>query len=183
MQSVPGNEPIGKFKLRGVYSLQSDGAGNINAGFRLTQPDSFDGAGAVLTDWTSVSNLYDQFMVTGISLKYVPTHPNDSTTTVAYRPVYVYPDFDAVGLSLTDAAAVGYANVKIHNLYRPWKYYVKVPPLVNTASTSVNMVGWMDTAAPQVTGSLYVSKATGLTNSTLYGIIVLTYYIKAIVRK
>jgi len=179
----PNNGQVGYFRLRGQLNVTSDSSGNIINGFRLTQPDSFDGAGSVLTDWVSVGNLYDQFRVCAIKLTYIPTHPNDSTATAAYRPLYVFADYDAVGLSPTDALAVGYGNMKVKNAYRPWTYYIKVPKLVNTGSSSVNIEGFMDTVSPQVTGSLYISKAGGFSNSTTYGVAILTYYIQAVVRK
>lgn len=183
-KGVPANNGVsGYFRLRGQLNIVSDSSGNIINGFRLTQPDSFDGAGSVLTDWVSVANLYDQFRVCAIKLKYIPTHPNDPSSAAAYRPIYVFADFDATGLSPTDAAAVGYGNMKVMNAYRPWSYYLKVPRLVNTGSSSVSIEGYMDTAAPQVTGSLYLSKAGGFSNSTTYGVVILTYYIQAVVRK
>lgn len=183
-RGVPSNNgQAGYFRLRGQLNITSDSSGNIINGFRLTQPDSFDGAGSVLTDWVSVANLYDQFRVCAIKLKFIPTHPNDPASAVAYRPLYVFADFDATGLAPTDAAAVGYANMKVKNAYRPWSYYIKVPKLVNTGSSSVNVEGYMDTVSPQVTGSLYISKAGGFSNSTTYGVVVLTYYIQAVIRK
>lgn len=179
----PNNGQAGYFKLRGLYNITSDGAGNINNGFRLTQPDNYDGTGTALTDWVSVSNLYDQFRVCAIQVKWIPCVPNAEPATAAFRPLYVYADFDAVGLSPTDAAAIGYGNMKVMNMVMPWTYYIKIPKLINTSSSSVNMEGFMDSAAPMATGSLYLSKAGGLSNSTTYGTILLTYYIQAVVRK
>lgn len=179
----PNNGQAGYFKLKGLYNITSDGAGNINSGFRLTQPDNYDGSGTALTDWTSFSNLYDQFRVCAVSCKYVPGIPNAEPATAIFRPIYVYADFDAVGLSNTDVTAIGYGNMKVHNLYIPWSYYIKVPKLTNTSASSVSMDGYMDTAAPMSTGSLYLSKAGGLSNSTTYGTVILTYYILGVIRK
>lgn len=77
----------------------------------------------------------------------------------------------------------GYGNMRIKNLSRPWSYYVRVPKLVNTGSATTAVVGYMDTAAPAATGSVYVSKAGGLTASTNYGTLIFTYYIHAFLRK
>lgn len=180
---LSNNGRDGYFKLRGLYNITSDGAGNIISGFRLTQPDNYDGAATALTDWTGVAALYDQFRVTSIAVKWIPGIPNAEPASAVFRPLYVYADFDSTGLSPTDAAAIGYGNMQVKNMVMPWTYYIVVPPLTNTAASSVSMDGYMDTAAPMATGSLYLSKAGGLSNSTTYGTVVLTYYVHARVRK
>lgn len=172
----------GNFKLRGVLQLTSDGAGSINAGVRLTQPDSIDGAGTALTDWTSVLNLYDEFRVTSIKVQYIPQLPNDPSGTSAFNPAYVFTDFDSTGLVSTVAGAVGYDNMKVKNLYRPWSYFMRVPRMTAANSATIARVGWMDTNSPAVTGSIYI-RADNLDASTQYGKIILTYYIVAHNRK
>lgn len=172
----------GSFKLRGVLDLSSSGAGIINNAYRITQPDSIDGAGTALTDWTSLSNLYDEFRVSGIKIQFVPKLPNDTSSAVSYQPIYCFMDTDSAALSPTVAACVGYDNCKVYNLYRPFKRYMKVPKLINTAASTVGYPGWMDTASPAATGGFYLH-AESLTNSTDYGQIILTYYIKTHNRK
>lgn len=174
----------GSYKLDGLYSLNADTSGLLNVGFRITQPDLFDATNA-LTDWTSVANLYDSFRVVGIKLRFYPAVPNDESTTTLYTPAFVFADFDSVGLNPTNAAAVGYGNCKVVNLMRPWKYYLKVPKLMNATSSTIASPGWMDTASPAATGGLYVNQSTSslLTASRKYGIIRVTYYIRVHNRK
>lgn len=173
----------GSFKLRGFYTVTSTGAGGISNGFRLTQPDNFDGGGTALQDWNSLANLYDSYKVTGMSLQWIPAVPNDSTATTAYRPLYVFMDIDSVGLTPTDNQALQYANCKVKDMSKPWKAYFKIPALVNTSGTTVASPGWMDTATPTQTGSVYISRQSSLTNSTVYGTVILSYYIKVHIRK
>lgn len=176
----------GQFKLRGVLDIASNNAGTpgpaFNYGLRLTQPDSFDGAGTALTDWSSLVSLYDEFRVAGISIKFIPARPSDPASSTSYRPVYTFTDFDSVGLNLTIENIVAYDNMKVFDMSKPWKRYMKIPKLINTAGTTVARPGWMDTASPTTTGSLYL-RADGLTANTVYGKLIVTYYIKTHNRK
>lgn len=183
IQKNSSKQQIGFYKLRGVYTVTSDGAGNINNGFRITEPDNFDGSSTPLTDWTGISSLYDEFRVCAIRMQWIPDVPNDTTATTLYRPLYVYTDFDQVGLSLTDSAAIGYGNMQVKNMCMPWSYYIKIPKMAAYGTSYNAQAGYMDTANPPPTGAIYLSKATGLSNSKVYGTVVLTYYIQALERK
>lgn len=175
---------FGSFKLRAVLDVSSGSPSttSFTYGYRLTQPDAVDGGSTACTDWVSVSNLYDEFRVSGIKLKFIPKRPNDPVSTTSYEPGYIFMDTDSTGLNPTVAQCVGYDNLKVVNLYRPFKVYYKVPKLINTSGTTVAYPGWMDTAAPTATGSVYF-KAENLTASIDYGQMIVTYYIKTHNRK
>lgn len=167
----------GNMKFKAAFQCQTTGVGitTMNHGFRLTQPDNFDGSGNAVTDWSSAANLYDEYRVRGIKIKFLPQRPNDAQSGF-FNPVYVFADFDSTGLNPTVATCVGYDNLSVHNLFMPWKRYVRIPKLANYSSTTISRPGWMDTASPAVTGSLYMH-SENLTAQTEYGKILITYYI------
>lgn len=170
------------YKLRGFYTVSSTGGGAINNGFRITQPDAFDSANA-LQDWTSLSNLYDEFRVTGIKLTWIPSFPNDTSATTAYRPLYVIMDTDSVGLSPTDNQCLQYDNCQIKDMSKKFTVYYRIPKLINNAGSNVSEPGWMDTASPTATGSIYLARQASLTASAAYGTVILEYYILCRIRK
>lgn len=175
----------GAYKLRGITTIQSSGTGTILNTFRTTQPDNFDGAATALTDWTSVANLYDSYRVYAIRLNYYPAVPNDVSATAKFAPVYVFTDFDTIGANPTNASCVGYGNVKTVNMNYPWKYYIRIPKMLNSGSSNISMPGWMDTVTPVVTGGVYMvnSSAGQLSNNVTYGYVKATYYLKVHNRK
>lgn len=173
----------GKYKLKAIIPVTSTGGGAILSAIRLTTPDLVDGSSVSATDWTSFANLYDQYRVTSIKIKWTPLAPNNETTTTSYRPVYVFVDFDSIGLSPTNDSAIGYENCKVKNLYRPWTYFIRLPKMVAPSATNVSKVGWFDTLATVSTGAIYLVQNAGLTASTAYGQILVTYYISGTMRR
>lgn len=172
----------GNMKFKAVFQCAADGSGIINHGFRMTTPDTFDGSNSV-TDWTSAANLYDEYRVRGLKLKFVPQRPNDPTiatvtpsNAVLYQPVYVFADYDSVGLSPTVASCVGYDNLRIKDLTRPWKAYYRIPKMANYGSSTISRPGWMDTASTTTTGAVYMH-AESVTPGLQYGKVILTYYV------
>lgn len=77
----------------------------------------------------------------------------------------------------TASEAVEYGNMRLHNLYRPWKSYRKVPRYASGRSAGVVLRdGYFDIATPLATGAIkFYSAALDVTQQ--YGILVLTYYI------
>lgn len=175
----------GRYKLRGIVEIASSGTGTINNAIRLTQPDDFDGASNALTDWTNFANLYDQFRVTYVKIRWTPAVPNDSSATTLYSPIYVFTDFDSIGLNPTNATTVGYGNLKVKNAYQPWTYGIRIPKLINTGATNVSIPGFMDTLAPEATGAIYMinSNAGQFSNSKRYGELLITYWVKGVQRR
>lgn len=170
----------GSFKLRVPYNITTAAStGAVNYAFRITRPDNIDASGTALTDWSNVAGLYDQFRVTGIGLKWIPCIPNDSSTSssAAFRPLFVFMDVDDTALSPTNSVAIAYDNCRTFDCSRVWKRYFKIPPLKSGTSTP-GKVGWFDTASPQETGAIYLTQTLGFIPSYTIGTLILTYYIK-----
>lgn len=153
-------------------------AGVFAPAFQLTRPDNWDQTNA-LAEWNTFSSIYDRYRVTGVAFTFTPDKPNDTSTATGYRPLYVITDFDDIAALPSKAAAIEYNRLKIFNLFRPFKYYTKVPKLVNSAANGVVSLssGMMDIANPQNTGSIKMY-AEALDTSDNYGTFTFTYYIK-----
>lgn len=166
---------VGVFKLRGTANITTDGSGRILNAFRLTEPQIFDGANP-LQDWTFVNNMYDYFRVNRIKLKWIPDLPNDSSTTTAYRPLFVFADTNSATLVPTNNVAIAYDNLKTVDVSKPWKYYLRLPKY---QGTGVGPQTYYPMASPPTTGAIYLCQqnSSSLTASTTYGTIVATYYI------
>lgn len=175
----------GMFKLRGIIEISSDANGKILNAIRITQPDNINGAGLALEDWSNIAAMYDQFRVTSMKVRWVPMRPFDPSGTTKYSPLYVFTDFDSVGLSPTNAEIVAYNNMRVFDIGMPFTYYIKIPKLINTAATNVSIPGYMDTSSPEATGAIYLANNINseLTTNVLYGHIIVTYWIKALLRR
>lgn len=173
----------GMFKLKCTVPSSTTAGGALRVQIRLTEPLNVDSNAAAVTDWASVANLYDTARVCAVKVQWFPAHPFDPSSAAGYRPVYCVTDFDQTGLTLTNADAVGYENLKVKNIFRPFTYYIKVPKMTNPTSTSVAQLGYFDTTTPFATGSIYLTCDSSLTASSVYGQIMVTYYIKAINRR
>lgn len=172
----------GLFKLRAFKALSSTAGGVIDNIFSVTNPNDYDGLGAptsILQDWSNLVNLYDEYCVKAISIKYIPYFPNnDSTiTTTPFAPLYSVIDFDDLTPLPNVNTAIQYERMKVKNLWRPFKLYYKIPKLLNLATTStIISPGWMDTSVTQDTGAIKFYSG-GVGASTDYGQIITTYYI------
>lgn len=157
-------------KLRTQANISSSVAGTILDVFGMTNVQSCQ-------DWSNCAGLYDQYRVFGMSIKWFPHLPNDTSVTTSYYPWYFVPDYDDVTALSTIAEAVQYERLKVKNIYKPFTLYYKIPKLLSMASTTaIANFGWMDVADPQTTGGIK-SIATGLSASSVYGTYVMTYYV------
>lgn len=173
----------GMYRLKGIVNITTNGSGVLLNAIRLTTPDNFDGASNSVTDWTSFANLYDQYRVHAIKVKWIPDVPNDESGTSVYKPIYVFTDYDSIGLSPTNGVAIGYDNQRTFNLYRPWTYYKRIPKLLNPGATNVSMLGYFDTLSTVSTGAVYLCQSGPLSISKTYGTCVVTYYLKGAMRR
>lgn len=180
LRLINGNKT---FKLKGIFNMTASAGGVILNAVRMTEPNNYDGTATALTDWGSVANLYDQYRVTGIQIKFIPTAPQDASTATSYLPLYVFADFDSTTLTPLNAVAVGYDNMKVYNLYKPFTRFFRIPKLQTSVVGNTTILGYMDTVAPRATGAIYLSQAAGATANKLYGTVIVTYYIRCIVRK
>lgn len=160
------------FKLRLVTSFDTSAAGILNYAW-TSNPSSYQ-------DWTSVSSLFDTYRTCAIKLKYIPHAPNDTTSTVAFQPVYVIGDPDSSSAPISAINdAVQYENLKVKNLYRPWTHYYKFPKLSSTGGSNVVLnKGYTDCANPTSIG-LVQAYTNNLSLSTTYGTVISTLYIVA----
>lgn len=169
-------------KLRGVIDVSSNAFGTV-MGFQIstTDPNSFDHNSNQLQDWGNFGAIYDQYRVCAIKLHWIPLLPNNVSSSTEYSPFYVVADWDSGTMNtLTTAEAIEYGNLKVKNLYRPWKIYYRIPRGFNTeaSATMVGSLGWMDVDATQAIGTIQGTIGSNpITGSTTYGQLICTYYI------
>lgn len=165
------------FKIRDTIAITSDAAGQIEYRMNLTNPTDTFFSGATAGDWSNLVGLYDQYRVFAVKVKYIPTLPFDSSTVTGYYPLYGITDFDDTAALTSVAQTIEYENMKVKNMYKPWKLYQRVPKVTNLASNStIVSPGWMDIANPQSTGAIKVY-GTGFDGNTRYGTWIGTWYL------
>lgn len=170
-----------KYKLRGSDHILSDVSGTINTIYSISNPTTFFNGSGTLQDWAQVSQLYDQYRITGIKLKFVPSAPFDTSIQTTYEPMYILMDVDSNSVTPGVATAIQYESLKIKNMYRSWSVYYKIPKLIGGAVTQSTQ-GWFPTQSPVSTGAIYVwSFLTNL--SADFGSIICTYYVKVKARR
>lgn len=174
---------VKRFKLRHTNTtfLQTDVSGVLALKQCVTDP-------SISSDWTNIVNLFDEYYVYGFKAQYTPYYPNDVNATVKYAPLYTCLDLDntASGSVADINANQNYENNKVHNIFRPWKRFFKLPKYGQyyaggTVPVIVNR-GFMDTAAVSTTGYMYFN-AQDLTASKTYGSMTFTFYLKCKARK
>lgn len=168
--------PKGKayFKLRITATVASNGAGIISFAYS-NDPSGF-------RDWSSVAALYDEYVVKGMSFKFIPFLPNDTSTVTGYLPFYSVVDQNSATTPLSSInSAIEYENMKVFNMFRPWKLYRRYNKITGNGSTIVNN-GYTPTADPTATACC-AFYGEGFDVSTSYGSIIVTAYITARGRK
>lgn len=161
-------------KLRVTATVSSNPGGQIIINY-TNNPSS-------LQDWTSISNLYDEYCVKAMAFKFIPFLPNDTSTTTGFFPLYSVIDQNSgSGILGSINDAIQYENMRVFNMYRPWKLYRRFSKVTGNSITIVNN-GYMPTASPTATAvcSFY---GEGFDISQSYGTIIVTAYITARNRK
>lgn len=142
------------------------------------------------TDWTNFAGLYDAYICRAIKIQWVPSaNVQDLTSAIGSNPnvnipFWVYHDKNTVVTSTpTTAAAIGYDNLKVKNLLRPWTAYYRlrrnIP--VNTSLTTqfgVSTRGFQSTANGAATQTVVASVpqfGQGTSNVTA-GVFICTWY-------
>lgn len=167
------------YKLRGTITMQSDFGGTISYRVNMTNPTDCFLDSQTLQDWPNVAGLYDQYRVFAISLKFIPTCPNDTSTITGFHPLYIVPDYDDTDPLPSTGVAIQYERMVVKNMYRPWKLYYKIPKMTNlTSSSTIVSFGFMDVNAPQTNGSIKMY-GNSFDNTTPYGTLIGTWYIGA----
>lgn len=156
-------------KIRVVATVASNAGGVISFSYS-DNPNGF-------RDWTSFTNLYDDYKVKAIKFQYYPYLPNDTSTVTGFLPLYSIFDDNTTATPVTSVNdCIEYNNCKQYNMYRPWKRYVRWKTTTANAAT-VTRSGWVPTASP--TASQCVAfYGDGYDISTSYGSVVVTMYVK-----
>lgn len=130
----------GWFKLRFHVTLSSTLLGVMQSNFSTSSPRrAINGAGTYI-NFDEIAQLYDMYRVTSVSIKFIPQLPNDSSTQTGYFPLYfVYDKNSGDGSPLTSVDnALQYDNVKIRNVFRPFRIKYRVPPgIIGTGTAAV----------------------------------------------
>lgn len=171
------------FKLRTALDCSSDAGGTIHYTWSLTAISTnlvaINGAAPSnsLEEVSNIGALFDQYRVHAIKIAYFPQLPNDTSTVTGFFPLYTVIDRDTPNTSppvTAIATAVQYDNLRVKNMYRPWKRYIKVGKYAQTG----NPLGTMDLANIPNYGCLEMF-GLGYDISTTYGKFVATYYVSA----
>jgi len=172
-------------------------AGIMNAKFKSVDPISTDGSGKVLHEYTdtkvvslpyndisSFGNLFDQFRVRAIKLRYYPYfNVVEQASTGAMGPIFIVYDRDNTSLSgivTTNDIALEYSTVRCKTIDKPWVYYRSFGKVSQNGTGRIDAGGWMDIAsyaANQVV-SICQQSAGVLPNSSTLGSIVSEYYVQ-----
>lgn len=159
------------FKLRGVNTIVADAGGIVNSLFKPSDPSS-------LQEWSNLSSLYDSYRVTGFKIQFFPFVPNGNSVNFDYKPLYTIMDVDqTTGTPVTTInQAIQYENVKVFNVYKPFKRYWKIPKYVDAANLQG---GYFDVAnaSASLPGTIQFI-GTGFDISATLGDIVITAYVK-----
>lgn len=154
-------------KLRLTNTLSSDAGGTITQYYNFRDPSSTN-------DWSNFSALYDSYRVFALKIKFVPLYPNNLSATTTYMPLYWCVDQDNV--DNTGITSVGnivqYENLKVKNMYKPWKIYIKCPKWLQASLPG----GFQDIANP-VSNGVLVSYGSGFNASSDWGTMIVTYYV------
>lgn len=167
-------------KLRYQIDLGTNVAGVMAESFSCTNPTTAVTGAGTYQEWGSITQLYDLYRPTGLKVQFIPFYPNNLTATTAYAPLFVVHDIDnSTLLAANRDQMIEYSNCKIHNLYRPWKQYFKVPRVTNQQKT----VGpYLTVGTPINVGCIGIY-GDGLSLSSMYGTFILTMYMKCLARR
>lgn len=169
----------------------TDAGGTFNERGCLTNPTRcFNGSNAVV-DWLLVQGLWDSYRVCGIKIKYVPHTPSAQqvlpTTAQYFQPLYGIIDYNNLDSSSPFSGLneiVQYERMKVFNLNKPWKWWIRVPKYTGATTSSVGVGvitqnrGFFNTATSELpaVGCWYLY-GENLNASTTYGTLVITYYL------
>lgn len=170
------------FKVRLQADVSSTAGGVITEYIQTQTIDAALNGSTAFQDVTSLSNLYDDFKVMAIKIRWIPYAPNDDSSIRYYRPIYVVYDVDSSGSNpiTSENVAIGYQNCKIMNLYKPWTVYYKILPC--TGGTYQTVDGFQDFANIHNLGVIGIY-STGLNNSTSYGKLIVDCYLMCKARR
>jgi hypothetical protein len=163
---IPGSREqntLYTLELKSVLSLTSDVSGVINS--------VYDNNQSGYLDWSSIDALWDEYRPLALRVSYEPNNRYSKTTTVTV-PIYCVIDRDSLGAIASKNAAVQYESCKINCLDDPWSKGVKAIGLSGLTTHQ-----FVTTASPAGTFCIKLY-ATGASNSTIYGDVLVTLLIQ-----
>jgi hypothetical protein len=143
--------------------MSSSAGGVINNVISLDNPSSS-------SDWSSYANLFDEYRVLGVDIRFQPQNKyGKSALTPICVPLNMVVDRDSSGPLTSSGQAANYASWKLVTLENLWmdKWRMK----------GTREAVFVTTASPASTGA-FLFYASGLTASTLYGVIQVMYRVQ-----
>lgn len=159
------------YKIRLTTGISSDGGGDISAAV-TDNPNLYQ-------DWTSLGSLFDSYKVRGMKIQWVPNIPEgaDPTSTISYKPLYVYYDPDSTTTVGTVAEAIQYNNMKVKNIYSQWSYYTKVPTRAADGTSKILAGGFVDAGSVNAFSAIHII-GNSFSASSAYGVLIATLYLE-----
>jgi len=150
-------------ETKSVISLASSVSGVIDA--------VYDNNPSGYQDWSSIAALWDEYRPLSLKIVFKPNNRYSKTTTVTV-PIYVVADRDSVGALASKNAAIQYESCQIKSLDDPFTKGIKAVGLSGLTTHQ-----WLTTASPSATFCIKTF-ATGCSNSTTYGDVIITALIQ-----
>jgi len=129
---------------------------------------TYDDKPDLVNDWSHLSNSFEEYRVLGHQLQYIPQnrYARGSATT---RPICVVADRSTSGALSSYANATEHASIKVFSLDDPWTFKM--------------FMDGSDEAVFQKTSSTVATRfiktyCSGLSISTTYGVLLITYLIQ-----
>lgn len=158
--------------LKSVGTITASAGGVLNP--------YYDDNASGTTDWTSFSNLFDQYRILAMKVSFIPSVSNDDSSITKWAPMYILfdPDNTGVGPSTPDTC-LQYDQCKVVNMSKPFSFYHRIPRITSTAGSAsvIHAGGWRDIATPDATCGIKMY-SEGLTASKLYGNIITKFYVQ-----
>ncbi len=159
------------FKVRYVSDMTTSVGGTFSTVYN-DNPTAFG-------DWTSIATMFDSYKICALRIKFIPSLPNDTSTQTGYYPFYVCGDPDDTNILTSTGEVIEYENMKVFNLYRPFKYYYKLPIMTSDGTTAVTLQGGYRDVSATAGKRGIKTWAEDLDASQKYGTFITTAYIVA----
>lgn len=131
-------------------------------------------------DYAGLQGLYEEFRVSACKIQWVPQYNTEVPgTTYSFGSGVSYMDFNSTSSWISYPSIVPYNTMKLHNMYRPWSRYIRLPKLPTSASEPS---GWQTTTSGGTSvgffGATTPGYAAGLSVGTIIGYHLITWYCK-----
>lgn len=184
MRSMP-RPGRGKWNQNNLVRVKLCSQGTINstAGGLLSDYTTFQAANGT-TNWSAYANMYDQYRVRALSVRYDPILNVSDLGVVSgnvIAPVITFYDNDQTGATIvasSQAAVMGYDNKRIHPGDKAFTVYCRCP--VPAQSVLGKPAGWLDcqVAAPTLGALAAVTFQTNNVASLPMYVVTRTLYVE-----